>query len=90
MPKTGNSEAGFKYAIDLVSVEVAKGLFRQIQADPLINERIPVKTVEYVFKAQGIRKREVKEARRQLKIPSIRIDGEQYWLIPKSEEGNNQ
>ena len=63
----------------------AKAWLLKTLTSPDIQNPCPVKTVIHAAKALGIRKNELKLARKELGVASFAAGGVQYWYLPKED-----
>lgn len=63
----------------------AKEWLKKIMNDAEITKPCSARVVIAAAQAVGIKKNELKTARKELGIESVRMDGVQYWRLPEGE-----
>ena len=63
----------------------AKEWLKKIMNDAEITKPCSAKVIISAAQAIGIKRNELKTARKELGIKSIRINGVQYWYLPEDE-----
>lgn len=66
----------------------AESWLLKIFKDPTIKNPCPVQALFHSAKAVGLTRRDLKEARRRLRILSISVNGVQHWLYIQGSEDN--
>lgn len=63
----------------------AKEWLVQLLADPTIQNPCPMKVIVQAAQAVGIKKEELKQARKDAGVTSFNTGGVQYWHLPEDK-----
>ena len=66
----------------------AKEWLKKLMNDAEITRPCSARVIISAAQAIGIKRNELKTARKELGIESVRIDGVQYWRLPGGSENN--
>ena len=67
------------------STVFAKEWLVQLLTDPTIQNPCPTKVIVQAAQAVGVKKGELKQARKEAGVTSFNTDGVQYWYLPEDK-----
>lgn len=65
-------------------LDLAKSFLKKLAEDPMIKADLPVDVLTRLAKQQGIKRAVLKQARKELKISSVQVDGVRMWVMKKA------